>query len=182
METSYLLEKLHLKQVKKFFKKFSKYMNKNDNAGRIIENIPSEEKIKQFDDIATKRELYRLFNFYIPIWRILRLNDPQLNSYTQDELYNSWLHHCTSIAVMEQIINLCEANETLSSQWEIIFDKDQLIKIISEVIETNEKSNTYKKLENRVMNEIVGSVNLDEIDIEEGLFREEFNVSFLCLK
>ena len=182
METWYLMEKLHLKQVKKFFKKLSKFLVKPDNSDRIIECIPSEAKVNEFDDNTTKKELYRLFSFYIPIWKILRFNDPNLNSLIHDQLYISSFAHCTSSPMMDQIINLCEANETLSSQWEIIFDKDQLRKIITDAIETNEKTDTYKKLENRVMNEIVGHINLDEIDIEEGLFREDLSVSITLSK
>ena len=41
------------------------------------------------------------------------------------------------------------------------------------------------KLENRVMNEIVSNVNLSEIDIEEGLFRDDAQVTtydhIICL-
>lgn len=61
------MEKLHLKQVKKFFKKLSKFLVKPDNSDRIIECIPSEAKVNEFDDNTTKKELYRLFSFYIPI-------------------------------------------------------------------------------------------------------------------
>ena len=67
METAYLLEKLELKQVKRFIKQLSKFLIRQDNMQRIIENIPTDETINDLDELNVKKELYRLFNFYIPM-------------------------------------------------------------------------------------------------------------------
>ena len=67
METWYLIEKQHLKQVKRFLKKLSKYLTRKDSGDWVILCIPKESMVQEFDEITTKKELYRLFNFYIPI-------------------------------------------------------------------------------------------------------------------
>ena len=147
METWYLIEKQHLKQVKRFLKKLSKYLTRKDSGDWVIVCIPKESMIQEFDEITTKKELYRLFNFYIPIWKILRISDQKLNTFTISDLYTNWYHHATSDVMMDQIINLCEANETLSSQCEIIFDKEQLKKIITDatVVRKKKRAPTQKR-------------------------------------
>ena len=142
METAYLLEKLELKQVKRFIKQLSKFLIRQDNMQRIIENIPTDETINDLDELNVKKELYRLFNFYIPMWKMLVVYDPK--NYMNYELYQSVANHVSSDVMTELIIGLWEANETIISQCQISFDHSHIKKTILDAIGSEEKSDDYK--------------------------------------
>lgn len=58
----------------------------------------------------------------------------------------------------------------MSSQFAIPLDSAELKKIIIDCIEMLEKTEPFKKLENRVIEEITSNVNMDEIKISESQF------------
>eukprot|EP00345_Euplotes_harpa_P007862 CAMPEP_0168351002 /NCGR_PEP_ID=MMETSP0213-20121227/21525_1 /TAXON_ID=151035 /ORGANISM="Euplotes harpa, Strain FSP1.4" /LENGTH=380 /DNA_ID=CAMNT_0008361597 /DNA_START=1 /DNA_END=1140 /DNA_ORIENTATION=- len=117
--------------------------------------------------------MYRMFNFYIPMVRILFVSDTKKHAFTNFDVYEQTVEYVTSNFAVQSIISLCEANETVNSHCEIVLDKAEIIQTIREALDSDEKTNKFKKLENRVMNEIISHVNLSEIDIEEGLYRNE---------
>lgn len=55
----------------------------------------------------------------------------------------------------------------MSSQCAIPLDRDELQQIIKDVIEAEEKTEPFKKLENRVMEEIISNTNVEDIKIDE---------------
>lgn len=142
METAYLLDKLELKRAKKFIKQLWRYLLRKDNSDRIIENIPTKEAIKTMTELNAKKELYRLFNFYIPIWRIFLVYDAK--NYSNYDLYNAVSEYVKQDSLIELIIGLCEANETISSQCQISFNHTQIKQTIGLAIESEEKSEEYK--------------------------------------
>lgn len=58
----------------------------------------------------------------------------------------------------------------MSSQFAIPFEPDELKKIIIDCIEMLEKTESFKKLENRVIEEITSNINMDDIKISESQF------------
>jgi hypothetical protein len=55
----------------------------------------------------------------------------------------------------------------LSSQCAIPLEREELQQIVKDVIEAEEKTEPYKKLENRVMEEIISNTNVEDIKIDE---------------
>lgn len=177
METSYLLDKLHLKKVRKFFKKFSSFLVNIDRSTCIIEHLPPPNEFRSRDDLLVRKNLYRLFNFYIPCTRILEIGDATHKKFKETDLFRKLYHLVCSQEIMRSIIEMCEANETLSSEFAIPLSEDELSQIIKDVIEAVDKTEPYKRLENRVMQEIVSNTNIDEIIIHEEEFVREEKVS-----
>jgi phosphoribosylformylglycinamidine (FGAM) synthase PurS component len=173
METSYLLEKVELKKVQNYFKKFCKFITSEDTTKAFLNYMPHARDLRTDDEKTKKRALYRLFNFYIPCVRILEGGDYKKVSYKDTQIFKKLYTYVTSEEALEVIIELCEANETLSSQFYIPMEKDELKKIISDCIELREKTEDFKKLENRVMEEIVSNTNIEEIQIESSAFSRE---------
>jgi hypothetical protein len=167
MELAYLLEKLHLKKVRKFFKKFWDFLMANDRMQCFLDHMPDLKKMNPKDELIMKKELYRAFSFYIPLTRILEVGDMKHKKYKNTPLFERLYHHVTAIETMESIIFLWEANETLSSQCAIPLEREELQQIVKDVIEAEEKTEPYKKLENRVMEEIISNTNVEDIKIDE---------------
>ena len=142
METAYFLDKLELKRAKSFIKQLWKFLLRKDNSERIIENIPTKEILKSLSELNIKKELYRLFNFYIPIWRTFLVYDAK--NYQNYDLYSKIFNYVKRDSLVQFIIDLWEANETLSSQCEVTFDHIQIKKIIWEAIQSEEKSEAFK--------------------------------------
>lgn len=182
METAYLLDKLHLKKVRKYFKTFCKFMSSTDRVECFLEHMPKIQNFKGDNDRIFKRELYRVFSFYIPLLRMFEFGDLKNKVYKENPIYKKLYDYITSTETAEAIVNLAEANETLSSQCAIPLDKHELKQIIRDVIETEEKPEQFKKLENRVMEEIISNTNFDEIRIEDDEFDRDDNVSVVSAK
>lgn len=173
MEIGYLLEKLHLKKVRKFYKKFCKFITDDDRMQCFLDNMPDAKDLSDDNDIVMKKALYRVFNFYIPLARILEVGDMKNKSFKKNPLFEKLYTHITAIEAMDSIITLCEANETMSSQCAIPLDRSELQQIIKDVIEAEEKTEAFKRLENRVMEEIVSNTNVEEIKVDEEFDRAQ---------
>jgi len=91
-----------------------------------------------------KKELYRVFNFYIPLIRILEVGNFKTKSYKDTHIFRRLFSYVTSDEVIEAIIELWEANETMSSQFIIPFEGTELKQIIIDCIEMLEKTEEYK--------------------------------------
>jgi hypothetical protein len=170
MNTSYLLEKVNLKKVWKFFKGLSKFWIDEDRKQCFLNNMPHGRDLRSKDENFTKKELYKLFNFYIPLTRILEGGDFGKISHKDTKLFRKLYAYATSDDVWDAVIELCEANETLSSQFYVPFDRSELKLIITNCIELREKTEEYKKLENRVMEEIVSNTDIRDIRISYSSF------------
>lgn len=176
METSYLLEKVELKKVQNYFKKFCEFLTKEDRAKVFLDYMPHARDLRTDDEILKKKALYRLFNFYIPCVRILEGGDYKKISFKDSHLFKKLLTYVTSDEAVETIIELCEANETLSSQFYIPMEKVEIRKIIHDCIELREKTEDFKRLENRVMEEIVSNTNIQDIQFESSAFSRQESV------
>jgi len=172
MEVTYLLNKLELKKVRKFFKKIRKFLMFKDTSDKIWEFLPNKRDL-QSDENLLKKELYRLFNFYIPLLRIFETDISKEKKFRELEIYKKIYKYITSNELIECIIELCITNETQSSQWEITFDKSKIKDIIGNYIVSEKKSDAFMKLENRVIEEIISNANIEEIKIEDGFDRLE---------
>lgn len=171
MESAYLLEKLEMKKVAKFFNKYGKFLTEDEVVQTFVTRMPSARDFpKNTQDDFRKREMYRLFNFYIPLTRILEVGTYKGESFKESNIFRRLFAYVTGEETIEAIIEMCEANETLSSQFAIPFEKSDLKQIIIDCLEMLEKTEPFKRLENRVLEEIISNVNLDDIKINESQF------------
>lgn len=172
MEISYMLPKLEIKKIRKFFKNFRAYMLLKPNAKALHDHVPNKRDL-QTDEETMKKELYRLFNFYIPLLRIIETDMSSNKKFRESELYKKVVKYATSDEMIDSIIDISSANETQDSQCEITFERPEIKEIIKSVIFCEDKSETFKKLENRVIQEIISNANIDEIHIKEEDFKRE---------
>lgn len=157
-------------------------MTQKDRVECFLEHMPQIKNFKADNDKIFKRELYRVFSYYIPLLRMFEIGDMKNKVYKDNLIYKKLYDYITATETAEAIVNLAEANETLSSQCAIPFDKHELKQIIRDVIETEEKPEQFKKLENRVMEEIISNTNFDEIRIEDDEFERDDDVSVVSAK
>lgn len=106
MNTSYLLEKINLKKVCKYFKFLSKFLIEEDRIQCFLDYMPHPRDLRSNDEIFIKRELYRLFNFYIPCARILEGGDFKKVSHKDTQLFKRIYAYITSDEICDTIIEL----------------------------------------------------------------------------
>jgi hypothetical protein len=96
MNTSYLLEKVNLKKVCKFFKVLSKFLIDEDRKQCFLNNMPHARDLRSKDENYIKKEMYKLFNFYIPLTRILEGGDFGKLSHKDTKLFRKLYAYVTS--------------------------------------------------------------------------------------
>jgi hypothetical protein len=96
MNTSYLLEKVNLKKVCKFFKVLSKFLIDEDRNQCFLDNMPHARDLRSKDENFTKKQMYKLFNFYIPLTRILEGGDFGKTSHKDTQLFRKLFAYVTS--------------------------------------------------------------------------------------
>ena len=95
-----------MKKVRKFFKNYCKFLNNKDINECFCDNMPHPKDLRKDDDEFRKRELYLLFNFYIPITGMLDGGYLNNKSYRDTHLFKRLHSYITSNEVMEAIIEL----------------------------------------------------------------------------
>lgn len=68
--------------------------------------MPDLRKMTPDDELTMKKELYRVFSFYIPLTRILEVGDMKYKKFKNTPLFERLYHHVTSTETMEAIICL----------------------------------------------------------------------------
>jgi hypothetical protein len=100
MEISYLLEKLDIKKIRKFFKMFRNYILSKNVLPHIGNMVPDKRDLN-VDDNMTKKELYRLFNYYVPLLRIFETDMSSSKKFRDTETYKKILKYVTSSEMID---------------------------------------------------------------------------------
>lgn len=172
LETAYLLEKQDLQKVKNFFGTLRKFILRKDVHQILCEYLPSVRQLDSEDENTVNKWLYRLFTFYVPMLRILEIDGRSHGNFRSKDLYVGIKDYVSSEKVATKIVDLCAPNETIDENCKIDMEPEFINGTLWAAIVADKKSEEFKKLENRVMSEIITNINLYEINIEEDLRRD----------
>lgn len=107
MESAYLLEKDGSAKVAKFFNKYCKFLTQNSVEEVFLERMPRARDFHNNSDLTfRKREMYRLFNFYIPLTRILEVGDFKGKSFKDTHLFRRLMAYVTGDETVEAITEM----------------------------------------------------------------------------
>lgn len=107
MESSYLLEKVEMKKVSKLFNTYCKFLTQDSIEKVFLERMPRARDFKEdTNEEFMKKELYRLFHFYIPLTRILEVGDFHNKSFKDSHLFKRLMAYVTSDETIEAVIEM----------------------------------------------------------------------------